>query len=234
MEQGLRQRSRPWHIAGPGTLAHPADVVLVLGDIGQMREVAEGAHDAHGLADRHAVEDQLEFAPRRLVVAAVKPDRGLADALNQIEDVGAFLVADGIAEDAPQQADVVSQPDIVFQRCNFLATSGLQPVFRHGLGGHRQNAPESAGTLESQFLRRSARPRNRRMVPTNAPACATGTDRAVTDRQTAGRVCRYWHARPRSGYGFRSASAVRSIPPAVPAPDRPRACSACAWWHGSH
>ena len=47
MQQGLRQRSRPRFLAGFGVLAHPADVVLVLGDIGQMREIAEGAHDAH-------------------------------------------------------------------------------------------------------------------------------------------------------------------------------------------
>src|SRR5579871_1773212 len=201
MEQGLRQRSRPWHIAGPGTLAHPADVVLVLGDIGQMREVAEGAHDAHGLADRHAVEDQLEFAPRRLVVAAVKPDRGLADALNQIEDVGAFLVANGIAEDAPQQADVVSQPDIVFQRGNFLATSGLQPVFRHGLGDIVKTLQSPPAPLSRNFCAATQGQETGGWCPPMPPACATGTDRAVTDRQTAGRVCRYWHARPRSGYG---------------------------------
>ena len=27
--------------------AHPADIVLVFGDVGEMREIAEGAHDAH-------------------------------------------------------------------------------------------------------------------------------------------------------------------------------------------
>ena len=46
--------------AGAWTVhAHLPDVVLVFGDVGEVREIAEGAHDAHGLADRHAVEDEL-------------------------------------------------------------------------------------------------------------------------------------------------------------------------------
>ena len=34
-----------------------ADVVLILGDVGQMREIAEGAHDLVALRGLHAIED---------------------------------------------------------------------------------------------------------------------------------------------------------------------------------
>ena len=47
------------------------------------------------------------------VVVAVEPDRGLPDALDQVEHVGAFLVAHGVAEDAPEQPDVVAQRRIL-------------------------------------------------------------------------------------------------------------------------
>ena len=68
----------------------------------------------------------------------MKPDRGLADALDQIEDVGAFLVADGVAQDAAKQADIVPQPQIFFERGGFLAAIRFQSVFRkHDLAGHR-------------------------------------------------------------------------------------------------
>jgi hypothetical protein len=51
----------------------------------------------------------------------VKPDRGLPDALDQVEHVGAFLVAHGIAEDAPEQ------PDVVAQRCRHAGCKSPMP-----------------------------------------------------------------------------------------------------------
>ena len=100
-----------------------------------MRKIAEGAHDAHGLADRHAVEDDFELAPRRPVVVAVEPDRGLPDALDQVEHVGAFLVAHGVAEDAPEQPDVIPQPGIFFKRRRFVGAIGPElGIGRHDLG----------------------------------------------------------------------------------------------------
>ena len=135
MRQGQRQRSRERRSPGLGARPHLPDVVLIFGDVGKVREIAEGAHDAHGLAGRHAVEDEFELAPRRLVVVAVKPDRGLPDALDQIEDIGAFLVAHGVAEDASKQPDVVPQPRVFFKRRGFLGAAGLKlGVGRHDLG----------------------------------------------------------------------------------------------------
>ena len=54
------------------------------------------------------------------------------NALDQVEDVGAFLVAHGIAEDAPEQPDVVPQPSVFFERRGFLGSAG----FELGLGRH--------------------------------------------------------------------------------------------------
>jgi len=43
------------------------------------------------------------------VVVAGKADRGLADTLDQIKNGVAFLFADGVAQNAAEQADIVSQ-----------------------------------------------------------------------------------------------------------------------------
>ncbi len=100
-----------------------------------MRKIAEGADNAHGLADRHAVEDDFELTPRRAVIVAVEADRGLADAFDQIEHVGAFLVAHSVAEDASEQPDVIPQPGIFFKRQNFVGAIGPElSIGRHDLG----------------------------------------------------------------------------------------------------
>ena len=86
---------------------------------GEARDLSKRTH---GLADRHAVEDELELAAGRPVVVAMKPDRGLPDAFDQVEHVGPFLITDGVAEDAPEQADIVPQPGILLKRlCIFVA-----------------------------------------------------------------------------------------------------------------
>ena len=81
------------------------------------------------------VEDALELTPREAVLVAVEPDRGLPDALDQVEHVGALLVAHGIAEDAPKQPDIVTQSGVFLQRLRVLDTIGAQlGVGRHDLG----------------------------------------------------------------------------------------------------
>ena len=56
-----------------------------------------------------AVERRVKLAPRAGLVVAMEADRGLADALDEIEDLAAFLLAHGVAEQAAEQADVVAQ-----------------------------------------------------------------------------------------------------------------------------
>jgi hypothetical protein len=72
----------------------------------------------------------------RAVFVAMEAHRSLPDALDQVEHVGALLVAHGVAEDAPKQTDVIAQPG-VFQRLHVVGTIGPDfGVGRHGLKGH--------------------------------------------------------------------------------------------------
>ena len=142
MRQRLTKQAGARRAVRPGGSAQPADVVLVLGDVGKMREIAEGAHDPHGLADRHAVEDQFQLLPCRPVVVAMEPDRGLPDAFDEVEDVGPLLISHGIAEDAPEQADVVAQAGVfllpvgLFRVITASFGPGRQGLGRHDLGRH--------------------------------------------------------------------------------------------------
>ena len=103
--EGARTRRRASRHMG----AVAADVVLVLGDVGEMREIAEGPHDRQRLVGRQAVEGRLELAPGAGLVVAMEADRGLADLLDQPEGLLALLLAHRVAEDAAEQADVVAQ-----------------------------------------------------------------------------------------------------------------------------
>ena len=125
-----------------------ADVVLVLGDVGEMREIAEGAHDREGLVGAEAVEDRLELAPRGRLVVAVEADRGLADLLDERVGLLALLLAHGVAEDAAEQADVLAQRPVLVGVVVFegeLLGEGheMDPVGRaklHGGGGRRKQS----------------------------------------------------------------------------------------------
>ena len=76
-----------------------ADVMLIFGDVGEVREIAVGAHDRQCLVGAEAVERRLELAPRADLVVAVEADRGLANLLDQLEDLFALLLAHRVAED---------------------------------------------------------------------------------------------------------------------------------------
>ena len=71
-----------------------------------------------------------------VVGVAAEGDGQLADALDQLEGLHAFLFADGVAEDAAQQPDVLQQGAFVFLRA---ARGGLlggrHAVFRRGARG---------------------------------------------------------------------------------------------------
>jgi UDP-N-acetylmuramyl pentapeptide synthase len=77
--------------------AAAADVVLVLGDVGQVREVAEGAHHQVGALARQAAQQGIHFLARRAVGIAMEAQREPADLLDAVEDLGALLFAHGVA-----------------------------------------------------------------------------------------------------------------------------------------
>jgi hypothetical protein len=84
-------------------------MVLVFGNIGQMRKIAEGAHHLQRLHMLKAAEQIGEFLPRCKIVVAMETDRQQANALYQCKGVLSLLIAQRVAEYAAKQADVLSQ-----------------------------------------------------------------------------------------------------------------------------
>ncbi len=99
--------------AGQRVGAGTADVVLVFGDVGEVRKVAEGAHHEIGLFARQAVQQGFQFDAGGIFVVAMQADRQQADALDDVEDFFAFLVADDRAEQLAEQADVLEQRGVL-------------------------------------------------------------------------------------------------------------------------
>ncbi|MNK95070.1 hypothetical protein D3C87_1152950 [compost metagenome] len=107
--QAARLRRR----AGQRMHAAAAIVVLVLGDIGQVREIAEGAHHLIGLVARQPLEQAVQLGAGGAVVLAAEAHGGLANRLNQIERGLAFLLAHAVAQQAAQEADVLAQRQVL-------------------------------------------------------------------------------------------------------------------------
>ena len=101
---GAFARCRSGQRVGSG----PADVMLVFGDVGEMRKVAESADDLDTLTMREAIQCRLELVPRGFIFVAVEADRGPANALNDCENRLAFLAADRIAKNAAEKTDIVA------------------------------------------------------------------------------------------------------------------------------
>mmetsp|Transcript_1093 Transcript_1093/g.2954 ORF Transcript_1093/g.2954 Transcript_1093/m.2954 type:complete len:428 (+) Transcript_1093:4161-5444(+) len=108
MLQAVGQRAR-LQAAGAFVDVAAADVVAVLGDVGQVREVAERADHADRLLAGQALEQLVKALARLFVVLVAIGHRQLADALDQLIGLAAFLLADHVAEDAPEQPDVGDQ-----------------------------------------------------------------------------------------------------------------------------
>ena len=110
----IGERARARRGAGLHVGAVAPDVVLVLGDVGEMGEVAEGAHDRERLIGGETVERRLELAPGAGLVVAMEADRRLPDLLDERVGLLALLLAHRVAEDAPEQAYVVAQRPVLF------------------------------------------------------------------------------------------------------------------------
>ncbi len=104
-----------------------ADVMLIFGDVGEMREIAVGARDRERLVGVEAVERRLELAPRADLVVAMEADRGLADLLDQLEDLFALLLAHGVAEDSAEQANVFAQRNVLLGSVRGAKRETLDP-----------------------------------------------------------------------------------------------------------
>ncbi len=87
--------------------AVPADLVVLLGDVGEIQELVERARHVHQPVPRQAGEVGAQGLPVRLAAADVLRER--ADRLDGLEEVGAPIRLDHLAEQLAQQADVLAQ-----------------------------------------------------------------------------------------------------------------------------
>ena len=107
--QGQGQAAFARRGAGAGISARATDVVLVLGDVGQVREIAEGAHHHVGVLARQLAQHGIHFLARGGVVVAMQAQGEAADLFDAVEEFDSLLLAHGVAEQAAEQADVVLQ-----------------------------------------------------------------------------------------------------------------------------
>src|SRR5215467_7708189 len=165
----------------------PADVMLVFGDVGELRKVAESADDLDVLTMREAIQRCFELVPCGFVFFAVEADRGLADVLNDREDRLAFLAAHGIAKNAAEQTDIVTQRQILvgsFEQIHDHTNSNDAAV---------EAASNSTTAIGAEFSRRSRAPTILAVLrQTDQPAeCVPRTESAPTrGAPTAGPLVR--------------------------------------------
>ena len=116
---GALQRHRQAALLGrrTGQLAQapPPDVVQILGDVGELGEIGEGADHGQRRRRRKQIQQGLQFLARPVVDVAPEADRGLPDLLDQIEGVFPFLLAQRVAEQPAEEADVFAQRQILVE-----------------------------------------------------------------------------------------------------------------------
>ena len=118
--------------AGERVRAAAAVLVHVLGDVGEMREVAERAHDMEHLGDRQRIQHRRQLVAhgvRAGVVGAPEADRRLPDRLDPREARLSRLRAQHVAEHAAEQARVFLEREILVDRAVHRASS--RPVPRN-------------------------------------------------------------------------------------------------------
>ena len=81
-------------------------MVLIFGDIGEMREETERADELQCLARRQAVQRLRELATCCDILVAAEAHRALANALDDVKHGLAALLTHRVAEDAAEQPDV--------------------------------------------------------------------------------------------------------------------------------
>ena len=84
-------------------------VLAILGDVGQVREVAERPDDAHGLVGGEVLQQAIQHSPGAGVLVDAVGHRQLAHAFDQIEGGQSFLFPNDLAQQPSEQADVFHQ-----------------------------------------------------------------------------------------------------------------------------
>ena len=96
-------------VAGPFVAAGATDVVQIFGDVGQMREHAEGPNDVNGIGWFKQAQSFFQLLFCRFIVIAMVAHRHLPDHFDDFKSGLAVLLAHCIAQNTPQQTDVIAQ-----------------------------------------------------------------------------------------------------------------------------
>ena len=123
---GVAQRAGARRRAQHQMSAVAADMVLVLGNIGEVGEIAEGADNLRAPGVRQAVKDCHQFGASARIFIAVEAYGGLADALDRLVDRLALLLAHRVAEQAPEQADVLAQGQVLVAEILVIQTLAVE------------------------------------------------------------------------------------------------------------
>ena len=127
--------ARPRGRSGERVRAPAPVLVDVLGNVGEMREVAEGAHDVQHLGDGQRIQQRGKLLARNVgirPVRATEADRRLADRLGPGIAVLPRLRPQHLAQHPAQQARVLLEREIL--------VGGVRRVHRKPRGGRRGSA----------------------------------------------------------------------------------------------
>ena len=125
--------------------AFPVDV---LGDVGQQREGGERADHRDGVADLDALEHGGQL--RTVDLGAAHPEGRHPGPFDQVEHLGAVLLADGVAQHRAEQADVAAHRfgGLLADLAAVDGADGLQRRVSHGFTLVEQIVqPEGLGTV---------------------------------------------------------------------------------------
>ena len=107
--QRIRQTPLARRRTGDQMGAGAADMVLVFGNVGQQREITEGAYQLRGFFLRQRLQRIGQLAARSFVIVASETDCQLTHIFNAFERGVAQMAADRIAQQAPQLTDIAAE-----------------------------------------------------------------------------------------------------------------------------
>ena len=83
--------------------------MLILGDIGEVREEAEGANNLQRFLRFQRVQSCFKIASRGEILVSAEADRVLPNVLDGVVDYFAAMLAYRVAEDAAEQPDILAK-----------------------------------------------------------------------------------------------------------------------------
>ena len=193
-EAAVLMAGRPGIVRVLGAAAQP---VAVFGDVGEMREIRERADHRHGLRGREPDEQLFQAVAGARIVASLMADAQPPDVLDDREGALSLVVADHVAEHAPEQANVVDQRLVLGRVADRLggfvhgvlsvAPTRAAPLGEPDSGRRETSKARARATARPRGSAAVSSPRRPRDSRVRAPARAPGRARC--------RVARAWRHR---------------------------------------